>query len=396
MRFASQVATLGNCTRNAVACRSVDFGFGDLDTNAAGEPSIGQSKRILTVELDPMARPLTMRPPPSASDSRRGGRDAMSEPRNVQNILAEAERAASVSDLVSAEELLRDAARLQETELGPLHPDLANTLNNLAIITEKEGRLHEAETFYRRAVEIASASLPPDDPLVAASRQNLEDFCRAHGLPIDKSSVIEPVGSEAQTLPTPAAALTWSPVSRKAWAGLAAIAIGIVVFLVAAFLLARPQSPRQELSTVRAAVPKAPPTAESGRRAPDALAPIDRTHSPSTTVDRTPASDAITLATVQLCQSFSTSDWQCDPAGDSVVPGTIVLYTRVRSPHDVVIVHRWYQGDALRMSARLRIGANATQGYRTYSRQSVDPGEWRVEVRSADGDLLHEQRFAVQ
>jgi DUF2914 family protein/tetratricopeptide repeat protein len=388
MRFASQDATLGNCTGNAVACRSVDFGFGDLDTNAAGEPpSTGRPKRIVTVELDLMARTLTMRPPPSASDLRRGARDAMSEPRNVQNMLAEAERAASAGDLVSAEELLRDAARLQETELGPLHPDLANTLNNLAIITEKEGRPREAERAYRRAVEIAMASLPPDDPMVAASRQNLEDFCHAHGLPVEKPAVIEPAGSEAPALPTPAAQ-TWSPVSKKAWGGLAVIAIGIVVLLVAAFLLARPQSPRQELATVRAAVPKPPSTAESAGRAPDALAPIDRPHSP--------APVAITLATVQLCQSFSTSDWHCDPAGDSVSPGTIVLYTRIRSPHDVVIVHRWYRGDALRMSARLRIGANAAEGYRTYSRQSVDSGDWRVEVRSADGDLLHEQRFSVQ
>ena len=105
---------------------------------------------------------------------------------------------------------------------------------------------------------------------------------------------------------------------------------------------------------------------------------------------------AIALATVQLCRSFSRSDWRCVPAGDSVAPGTIVLYTRLRSSRDGVIVYRWYRGDALRTSARLRIGANAAEGYRTYSQQAVDPGDWRVEVRSAGGDLLHEQRFAVR
>jgi hypothetical protein len=309
----------------------------------------------------------------------------MSEPRNVQNMLAEAERAASVADLVSAEELLKDAARLQETELGPLHPDLANTLNNLAIITEKEGRPHEAEMFYRRAVEIVSASLPPDDPMVAASRQNLEDFCHAHGLPIQSPAVTEAAGSEAPALPTPAAP-TWSPVSRKVWVGLALTAVGIVALLVAAFLLARPRSPRQESTTVPAAV--------SARRAPAAVAPIDRT--PSPTVDKAPAPVAIALTTVQLCQSFSARDWECVPAGDSVAPGTMVLYTRVRSLQGAVIIHRWYQGDALRRSTQLRVGANAAEGYRTYSRQAVDSGDWRVEVRSADGDLLHEQRFTVR
>ena len=88
--------------------------------------------------------------------------------------------------------------------------------------------------------------------------------------------------------------------------------------------------------------------------------------------------------------------WRCDPAGDSAAPGRLVLYTRVRSPRNAVVVHRWYRGDTLRQSVRLAIQANPTEGYRTYSRQTVDAGDWRVEVRSADGSLLHEQRFAVR
>jgi len=80
-----------------------------------------------------------------------------------------------------------------------------------------------------------------------------------------------------------------------------------------------------------------------------------------------------------------------------VSPGLIVLYTRVRSPRDAVVVHRWYRGDALRQSVKLTIRANATEGYRTYSRQTVDGGaDWRVEVSGANGDLLHERRFAVR
>jgi hypothetical protein len=44
----------------------------------------------------------------------------------------------------------------------------------------------------------------------------------------------------------------------------------------------------------------------------------------------------------------------------------------------------------------LTIRANGTEGFRTYSRQTVTSGDWRVEVRSADGSVLHEQRFAVR
>jgi tetratricopeptide (TPR) repeat protein len=116
----------------------------------------------------------------------------MPELQTVPELLGKAESAAAAGDLASADELLRAIARIQEDELGPLHPDLANTLNNLAIVAENTGRTGDAETFYRRAVAIASASLSPDDPMLAASRQNLEDFCRAQGLPIDGPAVVEP------------------------------------------------------------------------------------------------------------------------------------------------------------------------------------------------------------
>ena len=125
----------------------------------------------------------------------------MPELQTVPELLGKAESAAASGDLVSADELLRVIARIQEDELGPLHPDLANTLNNLAIVAEKTGRTGDAETFYRRAVAIASASLPPDDPMRAASRQNLEDFCRAQGLPIDGPAVIESPARVAEPEP---------------------------------------------------------------------------------------------------------------------------------------------------------------------------------------------------
>jgi hypothetical protein len=79
-----------------------------------------------------------------------------------------------------------------------------------------------------------------------------------------------------------------------------------------------------------------------------------------------------------------------------MVAGPLVFFTRVRSPRDAIIFHRWYQGDTLRQSVQLTVGANATEGYRTYSRQTVDRGDWRVEVRSAGGDLLQEQRITVR
>lgn len=183
-------------------------------------------------------------------------------------MLADAERAASTGDLASAEELLEKAAQLREAELGALHPDLANTLNNLAIIAEKAGRPKDAETFYRRAVAIASASLAPDDPMVGASRQNLEEFCRAHGLPIDIPAVIQPAAAETPASPAPQAALPSLPAVPKTSRAPAALAIGAVALVISAFLIARPRPTRQASTTVPAAESTTPPAAEPSVRHP--------------------------------------------------------------------------------------------------------------------------------
>ena len=93
----------------------------------------------------------------------------MSELRDVRQMLELAEQAAMNGDFSSADEQLRDAARLQEAEMGPSHPDLANTLNSLAIVAERTGRFADAEAYYRRSAAIASQSLPADHPIVVES-----------------------------------------------------------------------------------------------------------------------------------------------------------------------------------------------------------------------------------
>ena len=378
--------------------------------------------------------------------------DAMPELQTVPDLLGKAEGAAAAGDLASADEFLRAIARIQEDELGPLHPELANTLNNLAIVAEKAGRIGDAETLYRRAVAIASASPSPDDPMLAASRQNLEDFCRAQGLPIDGPAVIEPPTRNAEPQPR-AIAREDARAAVKASAGpkaadshievhrprpnpepspirdqspapqpthsFAKIAIVIVFLVIAALFVMRPWTSREAPapSPAPASAPTAPQASEPARpqvqepaqqpSAPPAVKPAQ----PPTAVPRvdepratgTPRADAaapvpIALVTAQLCRTLSTSgSWQCEPAGDSVAPGRLVFYTRVKSPRDTVVVHRWYRGTALRRSVELEIRANANEGYRTFSRQTVDTGEeWRVEVRSTSGDLLHEERVSVR
>jgi hypothetical protein len=72
------------------------------------------------------------------------------------------------------------------------------------------------------------------------------------------------------------------------------------------------------------------------------------------------------------------------------------FYTRIASPRPISVRHRWYLGEALQRDVELRVGASPKEGYRTFSRQTVGVGEWRVELRGADDALLHEARFAVR
>ena len=75
------------------------------------------------------------------------------------------------------------------------------------------------------------------------------------------------------------------------------------------------------------------------------------------------------------------------------------FYTRVKANSDTTVQHRWYVNGGLVQSVNLRVRANSGAGFRTYSRHTVPAerrGNWRIELRDAEGALLHEERFVVQ
>ncbi len=109
----------------------------------------------------------------------------MPEPREARSVIENAEQAATAGHYAVAEDLLREAADLQEQTLGPNHPDLAKTFNNLGIVCEMTDNPIDAEHYLRRAHAIATATLAPDHPFVATSSKNLHDFCAARGRPVE-------------------------------------------------------------------------------------------------------------------------------------------------------------------------------------------------------------------
>ena len=67
---------------------------------------------------------------------------------------------------------------IREKALGPDHPDVAQALNNLAVLYYKQGRYAEAEPLYKRALAIGEKALGPDHPDVATALNNLAELYR--------------------------------------------------------------------------------------------------------------------------------------------------------------------------------------------------------------------------
>ena len=202
-----------------------------------------------------------------------------------------------------------------------------------------------------------------------------------------------------------------TPIPRKK--SLRPLAVGGlsgVALLVVILMMARPWGDPVEETTSRPAAPAretpaprpTPPTAEPITRRQPTAEPAPPTRSEAdavSTMPTPPARSAVipTVAAAQLCTALRA--WRCEAADSLVPPGPMFFFTQVKSAAATTIEHRWYQGDRLRQAVQLPIQANPGAGYRTYSRNTISSdraGDWRVELRSADGTVLHEERFTVR
>ena len=73
----------------------------------------------------------------------------------------------------SALPFIERALKISEIALGPDHPSVATSLNNLAGLYKAQGKYDEAEPLYRRDLEISENALGPDHPDVAITLNNL-------------------------------------------------------------------------------------------------------------------------------------------------------------------------------------------------------------------------------
>ena len=72
-----------------------------------------------------------------------------------------------------AEPIYQRSLRLREKALGPDHPDVATSLNNLAALYRAQGKYDAAEPLYQRSLRLREKALGPDHPYVGTSLNNL-------------------------------------------------------------------------------------------------------------------------------------------------------------------------------------------------------------------------------
>ena len=80
-----------------------------------------------------------------------------------------------------AEPLHQRALAIMEKSLGPKHPDVAASLNNLANLYLNLGDYAKAEPLQQRALAIWEKSLGPEHPNVAGSFHNLANLYKQPG-----------------------------------------------------------------------------------------------------------------------------------------------------------------------------------------------------------------------
>ena len=74
--------------------------------------------------------------------------------------------------------MIRRSLAIREKVLGPDHPDVARSLNNMADLYERQKRYADAEPLYRRALAIRERAVGLDHPETATSTNNLAYLLR--------------------------------------------------------------------------------------------------------------------------------------------------------------------------------------------------------------------------
>ncbi|MBD1852490.1 tetratricopeptide repeat protein [Leptolyngbya sp. FACHB-711] len=90
-----------------------------------------------------------------------------------------------------AEPLYQRSLEIREAQLGKDHPDVAESLSNLAVLYKNQGRYSEAEPLLQRSLEICEAQLGKDHPAVAASLNGLAVLYNYQGRYVEAEPLLQ-------------------------------------------------------------------------------------------------------------------------------------------------------------------------------------------------------------
>ncbi|CAM9120176.1 unnamed protein product, partial [Hapterophycus canaliculatus] len=77
--------------------------------------------------------------------------------------------------LAEAEQLFELSLAIREKALGPKHPDVADSLNNLAALLQAHGKIEKADLTYRRAMQVLESTVGVEHPHYASTLSNLAE-----------------------------------------------------------------------------------------------------------------------------------------------------------------------------------------------------------------------------
>ena len=80
-----------------------------------------------------------------------------------------------------AEPLFQRALKIREKVLGAEHPDVASSLNNLALLYKTQGLYEKAEPLFQRSLKIREKVLGAEHPDIAESLNNLAELYKTQG-----------------------------------------------------------------------------------------------------------------------------------------------------------------------------------------------------------------------
>jgi tetratricopeptide (TPR) repeat protein len=114
---------------------------------------------------------------------------AVLQPSNLEYLNAAAELSYAFEELQETGHLLEQVLTIQEKLLGPEHPDLGQTLNNLGVLRHTQGRHAEAEAFYQWGLEICETYRDPLHQDAVNLMQNYVAFLREIGRSLEADAV---------------------------------------------------------------------------------------------------------------------------------------------------------------------------------------------------------------